>query len=344
MKKTGRAILFYAPRDIRLEEIPVPSPGPGEILVKVKTALTCGTDFKAYQRGHPVLLKRLPSAFGHEWAGVVEETGAGIANFKPGDRIVAANSAPCQNCYFCRLGQEELCDNLFLYNGAYADYALIAASIARLNTHLLPNDMEFTAAALAEPLACVLHGLDASRVQEGESVVLIGSGPMAILILGALKEKKARVCVIGRGPENLAIAKKAGADQVLSVLEGDPGPAIRDWTSGFGADCVFEASGFPQNAELALDIVRKGGRVCLFAGCAPETKVSIDPHKIHYREISLIGVFHHAPRYFRAALDLLASGKIKTEFLISGKISLNEIPAYFARVCDLPRSKVAVLP
>ncbi len=344
MTTNNHAILFYAPRDIRLVESPIPKPGPGEILIQVGAALTCGTDFKAYRQGHPVLLKHLPSPFGHELAGTIVEIGKKVLKLKPGDRVVAANSAPCGKCYFCRADQEELCDKLFLYNGAYAEYALIPSEIASANVHILPKHLSFPNAALSEPLACALHGAEAAQIKKGDSVVLIGAGPMAILLIHALKERGANICVIGRGKENLALAKKAGAEKTFSILDGEPGPFILNWTKDRGADCVFEAVGLPETINQSLNFVRKGGRICLFAGCAEKTSISLDVHRAHYKEISIFGVFHHAPKYFRAALDLLSRGKIKTDLLISGQITLQELPSYFSRVADRPSSKVAVIP
>ena len=344
MTKKNRSILFYAPRDIRLVEAPILHPTSGEILIKVKAALTCGTDFKAYRQGHPVLLKKLPSPFGHELTGIIEEVGEDVSQFKVGDRVVAANSAPCQNCYFCRSHQEELCEHLFFYNGAYADYALIPVAIASSNLYGLPQHLNFPEAALSEPLACALHGVEAAQIKKGEKVVLIGAGPMAIFLIHALKERGADICVVGRGKENLSIAQKAGAEKTFSIFDGNPQELIKDWAHGYGADCVFEAVGLSDTQSLALDLVRKGGRICLFAGCALKTTLSLDAHKIHYQEISVFGAFHHTPKYFQSALNLLAQGKIKTELLISGQITLQEVPDYFSQNADRSISKVAVIP
>src|SRR5438105_93572 len=195
MNALMKAVMFYAPGDLRLMETPIPSAGPGEVVVKIKTALTCGTDFKAYRRGHPVLLAHTPSPFGHEMAGVIQEVGARVNGLKPGMRVVAVNSAPCDECFYCRKGETELCDRLELLNGAYAEYIKLPAPIVKHNTHVLPDSLDYAEAALAEPFACALHAADKLAVEPGESVAVLGAGVMGRLLILALKQSKARVLV-----------------------------------------------------------------------------------------------------------------------------------------------------
>lgn len=344
MSHSMRAVLFYGPKEIRLVDVPILQPGPGEVLLKIGAALTCGTDFKAYRQGHPILLGELPSPFGHELAGTVSAVGPGVDRFKPGDRVVAANSAPCDRCFFCRLGQNQLCDHLKLHNGAYAQYNLVPAQIVKHNLYHLSDDLDFAQAALSEPLACAIHAVDALHVRAGETVAIIGAGPMALLLLQALSAHGAQSVVIGRGPENLRKAREAGAVEALSHLEHDPVAAMRGLTGGRGADCVFEAVGTSETWQTALKMVRKGGRVCLFGGCAAETLVPIDAHRIHYEQISLHGVFHHTPKHFAAALDLLERGMVRTNRLITDSIPLSEVPSFFDLRHEQSNPKVAVIP
>jgi L-iditol 2-dehydrogenase len=339
-----RAVIFHAPRDIRLETMPVPAPGAGEVLVKIGAALTCGTDFKAYRRGHPVLLGTLPSAFGHELAGTVAAVGAGVDGFKEGDRVVAANSAPCDRCYFCARGQNQLCDNLKLHNGAYAEYTLVPAHIARHNLWKIPAALPFERAALAEPLACAVHGVEQLSARPDETVAVLGAGPMALLLIQALRARGCRILAAARGKENLALAGRAGADQTFSSLDGDLTAAVRAATEGRGADCVFEAVGLPETWRQAMAMTRKGGRVCLFGGCAAGTTVPVDAHRVHYEQLSLHGVFHHTPKYFKQAVDLLAAGKIAADLLVSGAVPLDEVPRFFAANADKSIPKAVVLP
>ncbi len=343
MKKM-RAVMFYAPKQIRLVEVPLPSPGPGEIVVKVGAALTCGTDFKAYRQGHRVLLGDLPAPFGHELAGTVVETGSGVIHLKNGDRVVCANSAPCDECFYCRRGQNQLCDRLKLHNGAYAEYNLVPAHIVRHNVWKLPDALGFAEAALSEPLACAIHGAEVLSTALGETTAIIGSGPMALLLIQALRAKNTRVLVFGRDRQRLELARQAGAHEVHSAHDVDPVEAVRAATEGRGADCVFEAVGQSATWQQSLAMVRKGGRVCLFGGCAQGTMVPVDAHRVHYGQISLHGVFHHTPLYFRQAVELLGRGAVRTQLLIHGRIPLGDVPAFFDANHERSGAKVAVIP
>lgn len=339
-----KAVIFFGPREIRLVDVPIPHPGPGEVLIRVGAALTCGTDFKAYRQGHKVLLGDPPAPFGHELAGTVVEAGPGAERFTPGTRVVAANSAPCDRCFYCGRGQSQLCENLKLHNGAYAEYNLIPAHIVRHNLYPLEPSVDFRTAALAEPLACALHAVDVMRVEQGETAAILGAGNMALFLLQALRDRGARALVIGRGRERLELARRAGAAEAVSALEVSAVDAAKSWSAGPGPDCVFEAVGMPQTWEQAVAIARKGGRVCLFGGCAAGARVPLDAHRIHYEQIGLQGVFHHTPRYFREAVDLLSRGRVDPRLFIAGDIPLSETPAFFAQAHDKSNPKVAVIP
>ncbi len=340
-----RAVVFYGPDDLRLERTPVPSAGPGEVVVEIKAALTCGTDFKAYRQGHPVLLARTPSPFGHEMAGIINEVGGGVTALQKGQRVVVLNSAPCDRCFFCEQGTSELCDRLELLNGAYAEYIRVPANITRHNVHPLPEHLSFAQAALAEPFACALHAADKMRVQAGETIAVIGAGNMARLLVCALKAGGARVLVLGRNTERLRLAVAAGADDVIDLTQEPDGvEAVRRRTAcERGADGVIEAVGKPETWALSVGMVRKGGRICLFGGCAAGSKAELDTHRIHYDEIALFGVFHHRPVYVRQALELLGNGAVPPALLIDRAISLDEVVPFFAANREANALKAAVL-
>src|SRR5947207_6119823 len=254
---TMRAVLFYGPGHLRLMQTPVPRAAAGEVVVKIHTALTCGTDFKAYRQGHPVLLTRTPSPFGHEMAGTVSQVGWGVTSLREGERVVVLNSAPCNRCYFCEQGTPELCDCLDLLNGAYADYIRVPAHITQRNVHPLPENLSFAEAALTEPFACALHAVDKMRIKPGETIVLIGAGNMARLLICALKAARARVLVLGRDTGRLRLASAAGADEVVDLTQESDGiAAVRRRTEGDrGADGVIEAVGTPKTWALSVGMV-----------------------------------------------------------------------------------------
>ena len=344
--RTMRSVLFYGPKDIRLEKRPIPKPGPGEALLQVKAALTCGTDFKAYRQGHPVLLAHTPAPFGHEMAGVIADVGDGDTELRPGDRVVAANSAPCDQCFYCQRGESELCNHLDLLNGCYAEYILLPARIVRHNVHKIPASLDYSVAAMAEPLACAIHAVDKLVVRPGETMVVIGAGNMARFLIVALKDTGVRTIVVGRNPERLRLAREAGADETVDFgKEKDLLTAIRSRTlEGHGPDAVVEAVGKPETWKLAVDLVRKGGRVCFFGGCKAGTSANVDTHRLHYQELRLFGVFHHRPQHVKHALALLASGQVPRKLFIKDKISLEDVVPYFSTHADQSHLKAVVTP
>jgi L-iditol 2-dehydrogenase len=334
---TARAARFYAPRDVRIERVAVPHPGPGEVLVRVLVATTCGTDLKAYRRGHPVLLGPPPAPFGHEYAGEVVAAGVGAERWQPGMRVVAANSAPCGVCFFCARGRESLCERLALWNGAYAEYALIPAHIVARNLYALPAGVDAAAAALTEPLACALHGVEDAGVADGDTVAILGSGPLGLLLLAAARLRGARVILSGRGTERLALARRWGAEVALDAratpASEDQAAAIRAHTDdGRGADVVIEAVGRPEVWQTAVLAARRGARVDLFGGCPGGSTVTFDSHALHYGERTLIGTFHYAPRHFAAALAAIVSGEVPVGDLITGTAMLAELVPTFERL------------
>ena len=212
-----KAVLFYAPGDIRYEEIEVPKPGRGEVLIKVGAALTCGTDVKTYRRGHPLLIPETPAVFGHEFAGTIAALGAEVEGFSLGQRVVAANSAPCNGCFYCKIGRPNLCENLELLNGAYAEYIVVPEGIVRQNLLPIPDHVTFRQAALVEPLACVLHGVERSGIRLGEKVAIIGVGPIGLLFVSLAKLKGARIIAIDKNDFRLRKARELGADETIDV-------------------------------------------------------------------------------------------------------------------------------
>ena len=323
---TMLAAMFYAPLDIRMEHRPIPHPGTGEVLLKVAAATTCGTDVKTYLRGHPILFRKTPAGFGHEVAGIVAATGTGVTQCAEGDAIVVANSAPCQQCFYCRHGRFSICEDLLLLNGAYAEYLLVPERIVRQNLYHLASGTSYIAAALTEPLACALHGVDACEIAPGDTIVILGSGPLGLLLTAIARLKGVRTVITGRGTGRLALARHFGADVVIDVgqlsLQEQREAILQETEARRGADVVIEAVGVPESWELAASLARPGGLVNFFGGCPSGSRVSLDTRPIHYSELTLKGVFHHTPAYFAQALELIQGHHIDVEALITARLPL----------------------
>ncbi len=340
-----QAALWYGPEEIRLEEVSVPEIGPHEVLVKIGAALTCGTDFKLFRRGHAKLVKTIPSLFGHEMAGTIVEKGHEVTRFEVGDRVVAANSAPCDACFFCERDQRNLCENLEFLNGAYAEYIKVPAQIVEKNLYKIPPHLSFQEAASTEPLACALHCFEKVALKEAETLCIVGAGPCALFFVQLGKMVGAKVICMSRGEEKLAIAKKLGADHTVSTHENNFRDQIKSLTcGGRGPDVVIEVVGQPETWALSTQLVRKGGRVWLYGGCAKGTSVSIDTHKFHYEEMALAGVFHHTPHHFSSALTLISERKIAVAPLIAGEKKLCEINQVFHKGASDNPLKIAIVP
>ena len=323
-----KAVRFWGPGDIRYEDVPIQEPKEGEVLIKIKAALTCGTDVKTYRRGHPVLIKKLPSGFGHEFSGVVEKLGACVDKFKVGDRVVAANSAPCGECFYCKKEEYNLCENLDLLNGAYAEYITIPARIVEKNMIILPDDLSFERAAFCEPLANVVHGAYRTEIKEGQSVGIIGIGPIGLLFARTAKLMGARVIVGGRNPVKLKLAEEfAHADEIVDLKKyPNPEKIFKDFSDEKkGLDVAVECVGLPEIWERIFTFVRPGGTVHFFGGCKSGSTVTFDATKMHYGDMKMMSVFHHTPKYFREALNLIASGQMEVEKLITDKLELKDV-------------------
>lgn len=317
-----------------MEEVPNPIPGPGEVSVRVRSALTCGTDLKVFQRGYHARMLRPPVLFGHEFSGVVEAAGPGAERWKPGTRVVAANSAPCGACFYCRKNQPNLCDDLLFVNGAYAESILLPARLVEKNLLEIPRGLPFGTAALTEPLACVLHGMEAVRPAAGETAILLGAGPIGLLFAQLLLAAKADLILAGKGAARLEAARALGVGKVFDLAE-TPAPVetLRAATpSGKGADLVIEAVGLPAAWEQAVALSRPGGRVLFFGGCPAGTRITLDTGHLHYGQRSLFSTFHHTPEAIRRSLAALAAGEVRAEPLISRQAPLADLPGILKKM------------
>ncbi|SDG87033.1 zinc-dependent alcohol dehydrogenase [Roseospirillum parvum] len=326
MAETMKGALLLGPEQVEVRELPIPRPGPGEVVLRVDAATTCGTDVKVFRRGgHPRMLK-VPTLFGHEMAGTVAMTGSGVTILTEGDRVVVGNSAPCLECSYCKVGRENLCQDLHYLNGAFAEYILVPARFVERNTHRVPDGMAMERAALTEPLACVLHGLDACEMDRYArsgpvEAVVFGGGPIGLLFIGALAVGGHRPILADPNPPRLEAGRAMGAvGTVLIGREAGQAEKVRAATSGgAGAWVAVDATGAPQVWVEAVSSVRPGGLVNFFGGCAQGTSIELDTHLVHYSELTLKGVYHHRPETIRRALDMLADPAFPADVLISAR-------------------------
>jgi len=314
-----QAAVLYGREDVRVEDIAPRALQRGEVRVAIEAALTCGTDLKVYKRGHHARMITPPAVFGHEFAGVICETASEAEGWKAGDRVVAANSAPCGECFYCRNEQENLCDDLLFLNGAYAESIVVPARIVRKNMLRLQTQTRFQDAALTEPLACVVQGWQDLQARPGQRVLVIGSGPIGLMFAALALHDDCDVTLSGRGPR-LEIARKLGVKKIIDA-------SSEMATAGF--DLVIEAVGKPETWETATRMVRKGGKVNFFGGCESGSKVSLDTQLIHYSNLTLLASFHHTPRTIRRALELIESGAVDASAFVDGCCALRELPELF---------------
>ena len=309
-----KAALLYAPGDLRVQEVPRPEPGPGDVLVEIEVALTDGTDLKTFMRGHPLLARESPAPFGHEFCGLVD-----------GRRVVAANSAPCGVCDGCARGEQ--CLDLSFLAGAYADWIVVPERIAAVNLYDVPPGVEPVVAAMVEPLACCLRGVERAGIHAGDTVAILGAGPIGLMLAACVADAGGWPVVVGGRPERQELVELFGAES---------GP-------GAGADVVIEAVGSERAWIDAVELVRPGGTVVMFGGLPRDARPPVDAYRLHYEELTVRGSFHHTPATVRAALGFLGSGAYPWERLVTHRVLLEELPALFS---DPPRDllKAAVVP
>jgi L-iditol 2-dehydrogenase len=345
MTETMQGIFFLGPGQLELREVPVPEPAPGEVIVRVEAATTCGTDLKAYRRGHKLFKPPMP--FGHEFAGRVSAIGEGVSGWNEGDAVVAANSAPCNQCWYCRRGRQQLCERLeSRFNwGTYAQYVRIPSHIVAQNMHKIPDGLPFEQASFLEPLACSVLCTTNADIRLGDTVAIIGVGAQGLMQIQLAKALGAScVIAVGRAPGRIEKAKQVGADVTLSSLDGDPVPLIKAMTGGRGPDVVIESAGSAETWQMAVGMARPGATVMLFSGLPGGTQVSFDATHVHYDEITMKGIFHHTPRAVEQALHMLASGQVDVKPILDGEITLDQVEDGLGRMQRSEAIKLAVRP
>jgi L-iditol 2-dehydrogenase len=326
-----KAAILHGKELIQIEDVAPPPLNPGEVRVRIEAALTCGTDLKVFKRGYHAKMIVPPAVFGHELAGVVSELGDGCADlgWQIGDRVVPANSAPCGNCFHCGVGQENICDDLQFLNGAYAESIVVPARIVQKNLLKLKPETDFADAALTEPLACVVQGVDDTKLRAGQHVLVIGAGPIGLMFVALAKKTGCDVTVAGRRAARLEAAQRLGASQTIDIGDGWNLPAKIRAASKTHFDAVIEAVGRPETWEASVRLVRKGGTVNFFGGCPAGTSVTLDTTFIHYSDLTLLASFHHTPRAIRRALEFIEAGVVHAGDFVDGECPLTQLPELF---------------
>lgn len=341
-----KAAVVHGANDIRLEEVPRPFPEPGDIVVRVRASGICATDIKTLLgQGLP---KKLPTILGHEVAGEVSALGEGVKDFAAGDRVAVYPIAVCGECDYCTNERHNLCRHEFGLahgiDGGFAEYVRIPRQILNVGGVVkIPADIPFELAALAEPISCGLAALRVNRVNPGDTVAVVGAGPMGMIHLLLGKWRAANVIIIEQKPNRQEFAKKLGADAVIDPQTQDPIAAVKELTNGDGADVVITSLSDPQVIENSLPLVKKGGVFNIFGGPPAGHRISLDPRWIHYQEITITGSFASTPQDFREALYLITSHEVDAGSLITDRFTLDKILDAVERARSLEMIKGVVL-
>lgn len=343
MQKT---VFLLGPEQVELRTSQVPSPGRGEVLIAVRAATTCGTDLKVFRRGgHPRMLV-VPTPFGHEMSGTIVQVGEGIEGWCEGQDVAVANSASCGECRQCLDRRENLCSDLQYLNGAYSNYLIVPERFARRSLYRKPELLPFEHAALAEPLACVLHGFDLLGLDGATDVLVIGGGPIGLMFVDVLVAHGHDVTLADPHDSRLDVGRALGARHFFKAnRDGRDTSALRSRSlAGEGFSIVVEATGATVAWQTALTSVRTGGTVLLFGGCAKGTSVPLDTHSIHYSELRVMGAYHHRPETFQRALDLLEEGTLHPGTILSGEAGLDSVSDVLSRMGSREGLKYVIRP
>ncbi|MBI2116641.1 MAG: alcohol dehydrogenase catalytic domain-containing protein [candidate division NC10 bacterium] len=347
-----RAAVLYGAEDVRMEDVPIPVPGPGEVLARVDVASIDFTDRKVYLRGHHPMIT-IPGLFGHEWAGTIVAVGPGIeARWRPGQRVVAANSAPCLAeegavCRQCRRGRQSMCEDIRYNNGAFAAYILVPSRLVRVNLHEIPADVPAERVVFTEPYACVLHAVRRVAIQPRDAVVILGAGPMGLFWVIALRRRYGPDPVIvslDHQDDRLAVARALGANHGLNSKDGNTRDVLQAAIGRPDADVVIESVGAVETHREALGLVGRGGTLVSFGGVAPGPTLPVDIGHLHYEEISIQPIYHHTPADVAQAVQQLVAGQVPVERLITARLPLSELRRALQMVADRTTLRTILIP
>jgi L-iditol 2-dehydrogenase len=326
-----KALTFHAPGDLRLEQIDEPEAGPGEVKIRVRACSMCGTDLKISRSGHPNMSP--PQVMGHEIAGEIVQLGEGVEGWSAGDRVQVIAAIPDGTCPDCLAGHQAICPNQlsmgYQFAGGFAEHLIVPRAVLAVDgLNRIPDGLNFAEASVAEPLACVLNGQELAGVGSGDTVVVVGSGPIGCLHVRLARARgAARVILIDLNPDRLAAAAALVApDHTVATDTQDPVAAVLELTDGRGADVVITAAASGAAQEQGLRMLARRGRLSLFGGLPKDAAtITVDANLVHYRELTLVGVNGSTPEHNRRALELIASGAVPVADLITHRLPLDEV-------------------
>jgi L-iditol 2-dehydrogenase len=341
---------FYAPGDVRLEEMDEPSPAAGEVKIRVRNCSTCGTDVKIFNNGHPNMTA--PRVMGHEVAGEIVEVGEGVSGWSPGDRVQVIAAIPDGTCEECRRGRPTVCTNQtsmgYQYEGGLAEYMIVPRAVLAVDgLNRIPEGVSFAEASVAEPLACVINGQELAEVGEGDDVVVVGAGPIGCLHVRVARARGAgRVFLIDLNSSRLQMSADAvHPDAAIDGSKVDTIDEVLKLTDGRGADVVITAAASGKAQEAAQHMLARGGRLSAFGGLPKDDPaVTFDANLIHYREFKVVGANGSSPQHNKQALAMIASGEVPVADLITVQLPLDEIHQALETVAKGEAIKVTVEP
>ena len=340
-------LVLVEPGRVELRQVPIPEPGPGEVILRIEAALTCGTDLKTYRRGHPKF--KLPMPFGHEFSGTVWALGEGVNQFKLGEPLMLAPTAPCGHCYYCQRQLVNLCAYTMetMIHGGYAQYVRLPRHIVATNTFIKPSGLSFLEAALLEPLSCVVYGAQQMEFNPSSKVLIIGAGPIGLLYVALLRRYGvSQIAVLGRRERRLEAAAQLGAELIFDESQTSRDEVERELYRAWQTlpQVVIECTGLPSVWEEALTWAAPGGQVMFFGGCASGTTFNFPWESVLERNLTLKGAFHFTPQAVAQSYELLASGRLSLAPLISTTLPLSQYPTILSLLESGEYIKIGVLP
>ncbi len=344
-----KAAIYQGINKMTVEDIAKPEIQPGTVLIKVKACAICGGDLRTFRHGHAAI--KPPIVLGHEIAGEIVEIASDVTTYSVGERVIVAPGIGCGTCSYCSSGWQNMCYTrktiAHHYNGGFAEYVLVPAGGVRVgNINRIPAEVTYLEASLAEPLACVLNAQEVMNIGLGDSVAIIGAGPIGIMHAEAARARGAgKVFLINRSPRRLEESKSFGFDGYIDLSSTDGVKAVMELTNGLGANVVIVTAGTPEAQVLGINMASKMGKVCLFAGLPKDQPmITIDANYVHYRQIAIYGAFSSAPRHNALALEMIRSGKVSAKKILSHLVTLDKIREGMDLVRDRSGLRVSVTP